>query len=166
MSTCITVKSYLSRTSSNLLLSEHLKLTTPTLSPCPPTFPLDMLANVPVYLWWVTSSASVHSSIVHPHTFVHTYVRCVNNHAYVGCMGRTCYDTFLEFHCRHAHYTIPAVTGIYRHSTILRYCRYMHLQYSTHFNPLLLSATHPPLLFLYPLPLLSPASQGENNIVP
>ena len=39
------------------------------------------------------------------------------------------------------HYAIPAVTGVYRHSTILRYCRYMHLQYSTHFNPLLLSAT-------------------------
>ena len=35
----------------------------------PSTFPH---ANVPVYLWWVTSSASVHSSIVHPHTFVHT----------------------------------------------------------------------------------------------
>ena len=46
---------------------------------------------------------------------------------------------------------------------------YMHLQYSTHFNPLLLSATHQPLLFLYPLPLLSPplyTNQRENNIVP
>ena len=92
MSTCKTVESYLSRTSSNFLLSKHLKLTTPTLSPCPPTFTLDMLANVPVYLWWVTSNASVHSSIVHPHTFVCT---CV--HTYLGvftimhmCNLRTC----------------------------------------------------------------------------
>ena len=42
--------------------------------PHPPAFPLDMLANVPDYLWWVTSSASVYSSIVQPRTFVHTYV--------------------------------------------------------------------------------------------
>ena len=108
MSTCKTVESYLSGTSSNLLLSEHLKLTTPTLSPCPPTFPLDMLANVPVYLWWATSSASVHSSIVHPHTFVHTYISVFAiMHTYVGPtymhIWKTLWDTFLKFHCRHVH---------------------------------------------------------------
>ena len=74
MSTCKTVEYYLSGASSTFLLSEHLKLTTPTLSPFPLTIPLDMLANVSVYLWWVTSSASVHSSIVHPHMLVHTYI--------------------------------------------------------------------------------------------
>ena len=58
------------------------------------------------------------------------------------------------FHCRHVHHAIPAVTELYRHSIVLRYCRYMHLQYNTHFNPLLLSPTHPPLL--YPLSYPSP----------
>ena len=85
MLTCKTVEYCLSGTSSNFLQSNHLKLTTCTLSPCPPTFPLDMLANVPVYLWWVTSSVSVHSRIVHPHTFVHTYVGMFTiMHTYVG----------------------------------------------------------------------------------
>ena len=48
--------------------------------PHPPTFLLGMLYNVPIYLWWVTSSASVYSSIVvYPHTFVYTYIhRCVH----------------------------------------------------------------------------------------
>ena len=91
LSTCKTVESHLSRTSSNLLL------TNPTFSPCPPTFPLDMLANVPVYLWWATSSASVHISIVHPHTFV-----CMCVHTYLGvftimhmCNLRTCIYTYI-----------------------------------------------------------------------
>ena len=44
MSTCKTVESYLSRTSSNFLLSEHLKLTTPTLP-----LSLVLMYTVPLY---------------------------------------------------------------------------------------------------------------------
>ena len=77
-----------------------------------------MLANVPVYLWWATSSASVHSSIVHAHTFVHTYVGVFTiMHTYVGPtymhIEKALCDTFLKFHYRHDYYAIPAVTGIY-----------------------------------------------------
>ena len=97
-----------------------------TPSPCPPTFPLDMFARVPVYI----------------HYYVTFYMWDLQTCIYIkGILRHVSY-----FHFSHVHYAIPAVTGIYRHSTVLRYCRYMHLQYNTHFNPLLLSATHPPLL--------------------
>ena len=45
------------------------------------------------------------------------------------CMHACIKDTLRHvsyFHCRHVHYAIPAVTELYRHSIVLRYCRYMH----------------------------------------
>ena len=123
----------------------HCHITLPlTPSPCPPTFPLDMFARSQ-FIYIITLHFICGT---YRHADVHVYIK--------GTLRHVSY-----FHCRHVHYAIPAVTELYRHSIVLRYCRYMHLQYNTHFSPLLLYATLPPL-FLHPLnhpspPLPSPS---------
>ena len=87
------------------------------------------------------------------------------------------WDTFLKFHCRHVNYTIPAVTRIYRHSTVFRYCIHASTVQHTlqpslafcHTSTTLVPISTPPSSPLpYPPspPLYTNQLQGENNIVP
>ena len=78
---------------------------------------------------------------------VHTHSPHLQSHL----MFILCHFTISYFHCKDVRYAISAVTGIYNHFTVF-VC--MHLYNTVHFYnyiyPLLLSATHPPLLSTQP----------------
>ena len=89
-----------------------------TITPCTVTSPFPSpphFALTPSHLTCLTGSQFIY--IITLHFICGTYIR-----AYIkGTLRHVSY-----FHCRHVHYTIPAVTELYRHSIVLRYCRYMH----------------------------------------
>ena len=101
----------------------------------------------------------LHHPVLSLYTLTRLYIHYVGvftiMYTYVGptCMHieKALCDTFLTFHCRHDYYAISADIPLFS-GTVYVYCIHAFTVYSIHFNPLLLFATHPPLLFLYLLP--------------
>ena len=89
-----------------------------TITPCTVTSPFPSpphFALTPSHLTCLTGSQFIY--IITLHFICGTYIHaCIK-----GTLRHVSY-----FHCRHVHNAIPAVTELYRHSIVLRYCRYMH----------------------------------------
>ena len=108
----------------------HQWLTHPTPHPtkCTVTSPFPSpphLALPPSRLTCLPGSQFIYVIMLH---FIYGTYRPADVHVYIK--GTLRYISY--FHCRRVHYAIPAVTELYRHPTVLRYCRCMHLQYIQH----------------------------------